>query len=292
MANILIVDDSAVARAAVTKILGSIATVREAANGLEALKCIENESFNLVITDIVMPSLDGIKLVEQIKQRHPQVPVIVITAHGSEDAAARALNAGAAGYLPKRRLHDELRLVVRRLFDISRGTETQRLLSRLQRSACAFLLDNDQSYLPSLIGYLRNSMSQIGLADDADLTRICVALDEALNNALFHGNLEVSSDLREVGDGNRYYELAAERRNLAPYKDRRIFVKALLSPEEARFTIRDEGPGFDLKKLPDPGDTSNLERLSGRGVMLMMMFMDEVNFNDKGNEVEMVKRKT
>jgi anti-sigma regulatory factor (Ser/Thr protein kinase) len=62
-----------------------------------------------------------------------------------------------------------------------------------------------------------------------------------------------------------------------------------LSRQEAEFVIRDEGPGFAPDKLPDPTDTSNLERSSGRGVLLMRAFMDEVSFNAQGNEVTMRK---
>ena len=60
---------------------------------------------------------------------------------------------------------------------------------------------------------------------------------------------------------------------------------------EARFTIRDEGPGFDPAMLSNPTQAENLERCSGRGLLLMRMFMDEVTFNSIGNEVTLVKRR-
>ncbi len=62
----------------------------------------------------------------------------------------------------------------------------------------------------------------------------------------------------------------------------------MLTSDEARITIRDQGPGFDLAKLVDPHDSTNLEKVSGRGVMLMFMFLDEVQYNDAGNEVTLV----
>ena len=54
--------------------------------------------------------------------------------------------------------------------------------------------------------------------------------------------------------------------------------------------IRDEGPGFDPDGLPDPTDPENLTKASGRGVLLIRTFMDEVRFNDTGNEITMIKR--
>ena len=58
-----------------------------------------------------------------------------------------------------------------------------------------------------------------------------------------------------------------------------------LTPEEIEVVIRDEGPGFDPSKLPDPTDPKNVDRPCGRGVMLMRAFMDEVLYNSQGNEV-------
>ena len=56
------------------------------------------------------------------------------------------------------------------------------------------------------------------------------------------------------------------------------------------YTIADEGPGFDATTLPDPMAPENLLNVSGRGVMLIRTFMDEVTFNAKGNQMTMIKR--
>jgi anti-sigma regulatory factor (Ser/Thr protein kinase) len=82
-----------------------------------------------------------------------------------------------------------------------------------------------------------------------------------------------------------------QRRQSSPYLDRRIHVQAKLSRESILFVIRDEGPGFDPRRLPDPTDPANLETVSGRGVFLMRTFMDEVIYNATGNEVTLIKRR-
>jgi anti-sigma regulatory factor (Ser/Thr protein kinase) len=66
-------------------------------------------------------------------------------------------------------------------------------------------------------------------------------------------------------------------------------VIAHITRADAKFIVRDEGPGFDPHGLPDPTDPANLEKASGRGLLLMRTFMDSVSFNDLGNEVTMVK---
>jgi anti-anti-sigma factor len=119
--------------------------------------------------------------------------------------------------------------------------------------------------------------------------RVCIALEEALRNALFHGNLELTSEQRE-GDTDVYQELVEHRTRREPYASRKLHVTVDVTPHSGRFMIRDEGPGFDPKKLPDPTDPENLERVSGRGLLLMRTFMDDVAFNATGNEVTMLKR--
>jgi len=131
---------------------------------------------------------------------------------------------------------------------------------------------------------------QMGVCDEADVTRIGVALEEALINALYHGNLQVGSELRGEDD-QAYYTMVAERCRETPFCDRRIHVSAKLTRDEAIFVIRDEGSGFDLSRLPDPDDPSALERASGRGLLLMRAFMDDVSYDPTGSVVTLVKRR-
>ena len=86
-------------------------------------------------------------------------------------------------------------------------------------------------------------------------------------------------------------DLLQQRRREKPYLTRRVYVTVKESPAEAVYTIRDEGPGFDPSKLPDPTDPSNLDRVSGRGLLLIRTFMDRVHHNKTGNEITMVKRR-
>ena len=62
------------------------------------------------------------------------------------------------------------------------------------------------------------------------------------------------------------------------------------SHSEATYIVRDEGPGFDPSILPDPTDPENLGKVSGRGLLLIRTFMDEVYHNERGNEIAMIKR--
>jgi anti-sigma regulatory factor (Ser/Thr protein kinase) len=64
-----------------------------------------------------------------------------------------------------------------------------------------------------------------------------------------------------------------------------------VTPHEVRYQITDEGPGFDVALVPDPRDEDRIDIASGRGLLMMRAFMDEVIFNDQGNQVTLVKRR-
>ena len=118
-----------------------------------------------------------------------------------------------------------------------------------------------------------------------------MALAEALTNAIDDGKLELNSELRE-DDSIAYAAIRQERICDPRYRDRKVHVWARMSRDDATFVVRDEGPGFDARTLPDPTDPENLTKPTGRGILLIRTFMNEVNFNDKGNEITMCMLKS
>jgi DNA-binding NtrC family response regulator len=116
-ANILVVDDEPAMRLLVTSILkGEGHEVTAAANGDEALQLIDRHHYHLVITDLKMPGMSGVALLERVKQDDPETAVILLTAFGTVEGAVDAMRKGAAHYLLKPLANpDELRLAVRRI---------------------------------------------------------------------------------------------------------------------------------------------------------------------------------
>jgi signal transduction histidine kinase len=135
----------------------------------------------------------------------------------------------------------------------------------------------------------------IKLCDATGGIQVGVALTAALSNALFRGNLEITHEDEEAekkqADQGIHTSLYGQRRIQLPYRDRKTYVEISINHDEARFTIRDEGSGFDLSEKPDPQDANELETRPGRGLLLMHTLMDEVAFNDTGTEVTLVKKR-
>ena len=116
-----------------------------------------------------------------------------------------------------------------------------------------------------IIAYLQEKVSRLLDFNEHELLRIGLALDEAITNAIYHGNLEVGSEMREL-DNSAYYALADQRRCQPPFHNRKVHVTGRVSGEWFECTIRDDGNGFDPDALPDPLAEENLGRASGRGM--------------------------
>lgn len=289
--TILLVDDSAVQRRIVHALLDAAGSwnVVHATDGVAALEVIEKAAPSLVLTDVYMPKMDGLALVEAVRDRYPSVPVVLMTGHGSEQIAVNALKAGAADYVPKRAMVTDLgRILERVLTNAKAESDRVRLLAGMTGRASRFVLENDARLVGPLVSQLRDDLLAVGVCDRHSVTRVGIALEETLLNAIYHGNLEVSSKLKEGGD-EPFHALARERRAQAPYAARRVRVSARVTPARATFVIEDEGPGFDVASLPDPTDPEFLERPSGRGLLLMRSFMDDVRYNATGNRCTLVK---
>jgi CheY-like chemotaxis protein len=290
--TVLVVDDSAVDRRLAGALLEKhcACSLAYAEDGQDALRQMARQPPDLVLTDLQMPQMNGLELTAAIKTEYPLVPVVLMTAQGSEDIAAQALRRGAASYVPKRKLADDLApTVLRILLGAQADRAHSELMHHLERSEATFVLDNDPALIGALVSHVQQLLRCLPLADETDRLRVGVALEEALTNACYHGNLELGP-ASSAGDRRAYEDLAERRRWEAPYRDRRIHVTVRVSRSEAVFVVRDEGPGFDVAKLP-AADALSAERGAGRGVTLMRALMDEVAYNTAGNEVTLTKRR-
>ncbi|MCA9711102.1 MAG: response regulator, partial [Myxococcales bacterium] len=135
--KILVVDDEASARSALSELLRDEGyAVHTAGDGFKALGQLEEWAPDLMLTDVQMPGMSGIELMEKARERVPGVGVVVMTAFGSVENAVTAMQAGADDYLTKPVHFPELLLVVERLLERQAlRRENERLRDALQGSA-------------------------------------------------------------------------------------------------------------------------------------------------------------
>src|SRR6185369_16565129 len=153
MATVLVVDDSEGERRLAGGLLEMAlgAELIYAIHGIEALAKIKQHQPEIVVTDLQMPEMDGLALVAAVKAEHPLIPVVLMTAQGSEDIAAEALRLGAASYVPKRRLADDLAATVERVLARSRDDRAHsQLMHHLAADECSFVLHNDLELIHGL----------------------------------------------------------------------------------------------------------------------------------------------
>ena len=134
--KVLIVDDETNIRELLVWILAREGyKCRTAENGLQALEMLRSEEFDLLITDVRMPKMDGIRLIEEALKLQPDIAILVITAHPELDAAIKALKIGASDYILKPFKPDYISLSVKRALDVRRtkleNIEYQRNLERM-----------------------------------------------------------------------------------------------------------------------------------------------------------------
>ncbi len=261
---VLVVDDDEMICVLLTDILSrhNISVV-SAYNGVDALSKLEEQDVDLVLTDVNMPEMTGIVLLEEIKKINSELPVIVMTGYGTEEIAVQALKNGAFNFCRKPFNVSEIAQVIKKGLEIKKMYDKQKKALPFMKVNLRFDIPSDVSYIKSIIYHIYQIAKQLGFPEKEFTMRVKLALDEALCNAIRHGNKEEF--------------------------DKKVAINVRVSPKKLEVNISDEGAGFDVSSLPDPKDSENLNKVGGRGVLLMGYYMDEIRYNNKGNEVSLVK---
>ncbi|RLS56460.1 MAG: response regulator [Planctomycetota bacterium] len=267
-------------------------TIEGANSYEEARERLQLHPVDAILSEVELGDGYWNDLVSMLRSRQMTTPVFVVTAQMTVEGAAQAVRDGAETVLLKGSNYDEWPFPIECAIDQATSRSVRASVEKsLSSQKLLFVLENEKGRVPHLVNLLVEQCDRFGLLDDRDRMRIQVALEEAILNSIIHGNLEVSSKLREL-EGDVFEQTVSERKVSLPYSLRRVILEAEYNYELARFTIRDEGPGFDVNKVRNPTEDDAIELASGRGILLMRSFMDETDYNDKGNEVRMLKRRS
>jgi CheY-like chemotaxis protein len=296
MSEILVAEDSLTQAIHIKHLLAAGGYgVETVVNGVEALKAIERKAPDLLLTDLAMPEMDGLQLVEAVHRLFPRVPVVLMTAFGSDEVAARALEAGAASYVPKRNLEKDLLETIRDLLAVvASNREAARLSEFLTEHEARFDVGNDLSAVAPIMAHVQADLDEMNLVDEAERVRVGVAVAAALRNAIYCGNLELSAACRtspaSPGATNAVLDRqATERARQSPYSERNAWLETRFSRDEATFIVGHEGAPYSPALFQIGNDAVQLES-DDDGWVLVKSFMDEVTLDPGGKLLTLVKR--
>lgn len=257
--RILIIDDHNDLATALDEVLSHVGhEVTVISDRVQALARKDLESFDIVITDLDVVCTGPVaELNGDAATCLPRVPAFLA------GERIKAFKLCAANFRRDEFDEDELKSLVAIVLDhkiryVDRPDAVQELHENIE-----FELPSAISLMHIVLEYLMKRVEKLGVITP-EKSNLFVALDEAFVNAVKHGNKYDSMKL--------------------------VRVSAEISKQEARFTIEDEGEGFDVNNIPDPLDPQNLFKTSGRGVLFIYNIMDEVKYNDRGNRLTMVKK--
>lgn len=111
MIDVLIADDHPLIRKGFRQILAEASdmyTPHEACTGQEVLDSTEEKHYDIVLLDITLPDMNGLRVLKELKRKHPLIPVLIVSMHSEEQYAVSAMKAGASGYLTKKSASEEL----------------------------------------------------------------------------------------------------------------------------------------------------------------------------------------
>lgn len=218
------------------------------------------EKFDLVITD-----LDAENCVCEPNQNGNSAPCLPYISSSSLnlDEQIKAFKICAANFKRDKFDEDELKNFVETILNYKFQFVDKKEVIQNLHEKIEFELPSTISTMHAVLDYLMKRVEKLGVINP-EQSNLFIALDEAFVNAVKHGN---------KFDANKLVRICAE-----------------VSVKEARFTVEDEGDGFDVNAIPDPTNPENLFKTSGRGVMFIYNIMDEVKYNERGNRLTMVKK--
>ena len=294
--NLLIADDSAEVLDFLQDFLVKAGhAVFCARDGEEALNFFQNEEIEGIFCALTLPKLGGLELLKEVKSANSRRPLVMLCPTSDSENALNAVQLGACDYLIKAIDPLELRRTLDRVESLHEGFHfSAYALDHLLQETRTLEIGNDFEGVNRIIAFMTQDLPSYGILTQEQLFRMNMLLKEAIENAIFHGNLELSSEMRR-DNPKLFYKTAALKRDIDPYKNRKLILQYDISRNSAKYVVRDEGKGFAHADLLDPADPHNLLRIEGRGLIMIMNFMDEVFWNDRGNEGTMVryrKRKT
>jgi CheY-like chemotaxis protein/anti-sigma regulatory factor (Ser/Thr protein kinase) len=288
--DILVIDDNAQVRKMLSSYLIKNGHVVEMANdgkqGWDMIERVKGQ-FDLIFTDIKMPVMNGLELLERIRANNMDIPVIIMTGYAVIELTLKAFKLGAYDFLTKPFEFKPLLATLDKIETIKASKQEMVNISEHYRAIVEFSLPSKTRYIKSLIPILHRHFKSLCELHKQDSHTISSCLFEAVKNAIVYGNLGLSPELKEQSI-DHFNDQIIER-EATSFGNKQVHIRAELNADYLKFEVEDQGKGFDTAALPQYNE--NMKSLPvERGLFLIRSNMDEVSWNQKGNCITMIKR--
>jgi len=263
-------------------------SARNAADGLDIFL---SEKPDLVFCSVMLPGMTGLEFLNHIRSIGSQTPIVMLATQSSERIAIQSFRMGANDFLKKPVQDNQIIPIVEQFQKLNTPKNEPERFGDVLEGKVVYTFDTimDAPYY-----IVRRLISEINtdFFDEGGMVNIELGLTELITNAIEHGNLNITFDEKTVAsENNTFNELMESRIEDERYQGRRVTVTYEYNDEQCRWTIADEGDGFDVNQVPDPTKSENLESLHGRGIYFTRLFFDSLEYLGKGNTCVATKKR-
>lgn len=287
--KILVVDDEETVRTILAKFLYNEGFEPiEATQGEQAIELYRMIKPTLVVSDIMMPKMDGLTLLQKLRSIDANAIVILMTGYGSEDILLKALRGGAINYFKKPFIFQEMIDFIRHVLEHRREIDTSQFFSsHLVEESKTFVFNTGAADILPIINQVTTHLKNI--VAEHEIVNLKVGIEEMIINAIEHGNLGITFAMKnDAIKKGKWGNLLQSRLEEGENHEKKIFVESELKPSSFLIKIRDEGEGFDWQSLPQLTAEALLS-YNGRGIFLTKIYYDDVLYSQTGNEVTLIK---
>jgi YesN/AraC family two-component response regulator len=258
-------------------------------NGKAGLQLYHQHKPDIILSDIQMPIMSGLEMLEEIRKEHSDVIVIMLTAFGSEEYAVQSFLKGANNYLKKPVFHKDILFLLKRYENELKTRDKAKVFPGIViRRESTIKFRSEIEVIPQIVRQLVFETDK--KFSDTEITEIEIGLNELIMNSIEHGNLEIPLDEKSKAlEENRLPALYAKRQTDPILANRLVTVDFKIDLTGAEWLIRDEGRGFNWAAIPDPTQGKNIFGLNGRGIFITKFQFDEMEYLEKGNVVRIKK---
>lgn len=230
-----------------------------AENVQEALDALEKFPVDVILTDLIMPDIDGLEFIDIVKNSYPTIPIAVLSAYGVISNTVSALSKGAFNFVTKPFSVEGIKSIIDkglRLRNLSLNTD---VMHDYVTNVTKIEIPGDPVLFSAVNYYFIKECQWRGIENDSFLTNLSICFEEMLTNAYIHGNNEDTEAM--------------------------ITVEATFSKNLLTITVGDEGDGFTYNNYITDIEKQNPLEMQNKGLFILQTMSESVSFNETGNEI-------